>query len=896
MRWITILDRRCRALLRRGVAERGLEAELSFHRERQIAANLAEGMPLAEARRQAALDFGGVEGFTEAAREARGLAWVHDLVPDLRFGLRLLRRSPGFSAFAVLTLALGIGINVALFTVLCAAALRPLPVPKAERLVTVAQHLASTPGADFSRNVHDDPTFVSWLEYRRYAAENRSLGGLAAYSPFVDTTLDNRAPILGTMTSCNYFAVLGIRPALGRFFAPDECATAGAGAVAVLSDAVWRREFAGERGVLGRTIVLNRTPFTVIGVAPPGFAGTVPVASGFWAPLTMQRAFSPNFNFIGDPNQSWLALLGRLKPGVSMARAAADLNVVAARMNALQPGRRTSVALAGATYLAMPSLRSAVSSASVLILAAVALVLLLACANLAGFLLARAEGRRKEVAVRLALGARRGRLIRQLLTESVLIAALGGFAGALAASFATPALFHLAMSHLPIAPEFHFTLRLAPDWRTWLYAFAIALLTAIAFGLAPALRATRTELTEAMKSGAAPGQTAALRAKPGAGRWQRRLVGAQVAACMILLLAAGLLLRGLGRVLRADPGFQLANVAAVKYDLAGAGYTPARAQAFQQQLASRVAALPGVSAVAQATLLPLGGSHDLTGVRTATGAPSHPVEYNSVSPSFFPLLGIAIQHGRNFTTVEAESGAHVLILARSTAQRIWPGQDAVGKTLDGWGAEWRVVGIAADAQVAGLGSTTSYIYRPAGPDPAADLKMLVRSRGASATLPQEVAATARALDPSLPLTAAPLAANLAATEALAKVVSALAAVLGGLALLLAVIGIYGMVAYAASLRGREIGIRMALGAGRGEVLALVVRQALAPVLWGAALGMAGFAAVALALTGVLYGVSPWDPVAFTAMPLLLLSVALLASYLPARRALAGDPVAVLRCD
>ncbi|MGH9480840.1 MAG: ABC transporter permease, partial [Terriglobales bacterium] len=673
MRWITIVRRRFRSLLRRGAAERELEAELNLHLERLIAANLADGLTPGEARRQALVSFGGIEPLKEASRDVRQTGRVFDCMRDLRHGLRLLRKSPGFTAFAVLTLALGIGANIAVFTVINAAMLRPLPVPGADALVTVSQHIRGT----ISRDVHDDATFVSYSEYRQYAKDNRVFSGLAAYLPFVDTTLGSteHRPVLGALTSCNYFDVLELHPARGRFFRGADCGAAGTGAVVVLSDALWRQAFDRDPQMVGKSIVLNRTRFTVIGVAAPGFAGTQPVASAFWAPVTMAHAFHPEFDYLGDNNMSWLALIGRLKPGLTRGQAGANLNVIATRFNALQAGRITTVSLGYATLASTTAMGEVMAIIGGIILAAVGLVLLMACANLAGFILARGESRRKEIAVRLALGAGRGRIIRQLFAESLLLAIFGGAAGGLAAAWSTDSLFRLALARLPIAPEFTSSLRLTPDLRTLLFAFGMALVTACAFGLAPALQASRAELATAMKEGS--GQVHSAGAS--AGRRQRWLVGAQVAVCMILLLAAGLLLHALVNALHPRLGFETANIEAVALDLADAGYDQARGMAFDRQLQDRVAALPGVEGVAEATLIPLSGSDDETGLSLPGGGPALQVHFNSATPNFFPLLGIAILRGRNFTPVEAQTGAHVLIVSRETARRLWPNQDPIGK-------------------------------------------------------------------------------------------------------------------------------------------------------------------------------------------------------------------------
>jgi macrolide transport system ATP-binding/permease protein len=813
----------------------------------------------------------------------------------------MLRKSPGFTVIAVLTLALGIGANMAIFAILNSAALRLLPVPHANQLVTVGQNIRSANGAPVHRNVHDDDSFVSHSEYRAYAKENRVFSGLLAYSAFTETTLvqDKPAPIMGTLTSCNYFDVLEIRPERGRFFVDSDCAAPGESAVVVLSDAEWRSTFAGDPAIVGKTITLNRTSFRVVGIAPPGFDGTVAVGSAFWAPVTMVKAFRPYDDDYADDYLSWLAMIGRLKPGISNRQAAANLSVIASGMNSLQKGRITTVTLDRATLLSSPSMRSQLLTIVWLIMVAVGLVLLLACANIANLLLARAAGRRKEIAVRLTVGASRGRLVRQLLTESLLLAFIGGIAGALASMWSVAAIVRLAMAHLPANPETALALHITSDFRTWLYAFALCLITACFFGLAPALRASRVDLTLAMKEDAAHSQTGTI----SAGRLRNFLVSLQVAACMLLLLASGLLLHGLYRAQTANPGFQMKNIEAVAFDLSGAGYTLQRAAVFQQQLQDHLAGLPGVDAVVQAICIPLGNMHWGTGFSALDRSKDYQVEYNRVSANFFHVLGIRVLQGRTFTNAEEHSGAHAVILSQSTARRLFPTQNPLGQALRGGDpysgklVQWQVVGVVADAQVANLGDPRKlYVYETAGPAQQADLRVMVHTAEANPVIGKQIDSIVGGMDPDLGVTIGPLSDVLEFWREPARVVSALSAILGILALLLASIGIYGMVSYSVSRRVREIGIRLALGADNRDVMWLVVMQAMFPVLTGVIIGMALCAAVSRIFSAILFGVSPLDPGSFISMPLFLILVALLASYVPARRAMRVDPMVALRYE
>ncbi|HKF51701.1 MAG TPA: ABC transporter permease [Candidatus Acidoferrales bacterium] len=903
MRWLTKLSLRLRSLFHRRAADGELDSELHFHLEHQIAAHVSEGMSPADARQTALRELGGIEQLKEECRDMRKTNYIHDFAQDLRYGLRMLRKSPGFTAIAILTLALGIGANTAIFTILDSAALRLLPVPHADQLVTVGQNIRSAKGTPINRNVHDDDSFVSYSEYRAYAKQNRVFSGLLAYSAFTETTLvrDKPVPIMGTLTSCNYFDVLKVQPERGRFFVDSDCAAPGESAVVVLNDSAWRSTFASDPAIIGKTITLNRTPFRVIGVAPPGFDGTVPVGSAFWAPVTMVKAFRPASEYLGDDYLSWLAMIGRLKPGISSRQAAANLSVIASGMNSLQKGRITTLTLGRATLLSMPSMRNILLLIGTLIIVAVGLVLLLACVNIANLLLARAAGRRKEIAVRLTVGASRGRLIRQLLTESLLLAFIGGGVGAFASMWSVAKLFHFAMAHMPIGPEIAFTFHITSDFRTWFYAFALSVITACFFGLAPALRSSRLDLTLAMKEDGAHSQAGTF----SAGRLRNFLVGLQVAGCMLLLLASALLLHGLYRAQTVNPGFQMNNIEGAAFDLSAAGYTPQRAAIFQQQLQTRLAALPGVDEVVQAVCIPLGNMHDVTNFSTPDGGRDYNVEWNNVSANFFHVLGIPVIQGRTFTDAEEHSGTHVIILSESTARRFFPSQNPLSQVLRGYDeaakklVQWQVVGVVADAQVADLGDSRKlYIYEAAGPAQQATLNVMVHSAVSNPAIGKQMNSIFGALDPDLNVTIDPFSVVLEFWRAPARVVSGLSVILGILALLLASIGIYGMVSYGVSCRVREIGIRMALGADTRDVMWLVVRRAMFPVIIGIVIGAVCSAGVSpiLAAGQALFGASPWDPVSFICTPLFLFLVALLASYIPARRAMRVDPMVALRYE
>jgi predicted permease len=887
-------------LFRKKEIEQQLDEELAAYLEIAVEKKMQSGMSRAEALRAARAEMGSMTAVKEQVHRAGWESAIEDFGRDLRFGVRMLRSNPGVTLVAVLTLALGIGMNTGIFTILNGTALRLLPVPHAQDLFMVSQDFSKSRGP-IRRDVHNDASFFSYSEYREYREHNQVFTGLLAYAPFdfVTASLGGERPqqLLGTLVSCNYFTVLEATPQLGPGFNDSDCAAAGSSPVVVLSNELWRAGFAADPSIVGKSVRLNRTPFIVAGIAPAGFSGTEAVKSQFWAPLTMQSALVRDRDYLHDDKLSWLGLIGRIKPDVSPSQARADLAVIASRIDLLQPGKVTTIELGKATLLAAHEERSFFLGAGAVLLLAEGLVLLIACANVANLLLARATARRKEIAVRRALGATRWRLIRQLLTESLLLALCAGGLGLVVAVWSSASLLMFLLSHLPAGTP-QFALNPSPDLNVLFYTLALTLVTGFAFGLAPALNATRADLTLAMKEGNAETHVGSGRS----GRLRGTLVATQVAVCMVLLLAAGLSLQRLRRTYTIDPGFSMKNTAVISFDLVGAGYTEERAVAFQQQLADRIREIPGVDIVAQAGVSPLSDDTQAMNYSIPGKKGDYDIEYNNVSPEYFPLLGVPIVRGRNFTDAENRAGSAVVILTESTARHLWPGEDPLGKALrqgGGPGATdpgMQVVGIAKDTQVSRPGETAPlYLYLPAGPKQ--QIKSLLMAHGVAdyAEVSKRIKMAAQASDPELAVRVAKLEDNMELWRSLAGIVSTLSTMLGGLALLLASIGVYGMVSYAVSRRVREIGIRIALGAGVGNIMSLIVRQGMRPVIVGAGIGIACCAAVSSLMSDLLYGVSPWDPAAFLFVPGLLFGVALAACWFPARKASRVDPVESLRC-
>jgi predicted permease len=873
-------------------SKRGKELDKEIQHHLQMAASEREerGVSALEARSGARREFGNVGLVKQVTRDTWGWRWLEDLYEDARYGVRMLRQNPAFAIVAVLAIALGVGINVGIFSVLNGFALRLLPIPRAEQVVSVNQVLHGR----FSRNVHGEGGLVSYPEYLDYRDHNHVFSELAGYYPFVEATLagSKTEQLLGALTSCNFFEVLNERPAQGRGFTDSDCAAPSVNPVVVISDDLWRRSFAGNHALVGKTVVLNQNSFTVIGIAPPHFTGTDVIPTAFWAPITMQRALDSGRDYLGDNNLSWLAMLGRLQPGVTMAQVRADLSVIAGRIDQLYPGRTTSLLISTATFFGRPAEREILVPVASVILTAFGLVLLIACANVSNLLLARASVRHKEIALRLSIGASRWRLVRQLLTESLLLSLAGGGLGSLLAFWSFTSITHFVTSHLPHEVS-TLAVNVAPDFHVLAYALALTLTTGIGFGLIPALKSSRLDLNTALKEdGTQSG------AGKKSGRFLRNaLVGAQVAVCMVLLLAAGLLLRGLYYAQTVDPGFDTKNVASAFFNLRSQGYDENRAVSFVRNLREQLGGRPGVNEIAEAECAPL--SHEFSADHFSVPGREGKVdiEYNHVSPDYFSVVGIPIVRGRGFGPNDWRDASGVIV-TESTARRLWPGEDPLGKTLrEDTGREYAVIGVAKDAQVSHLGERdTTYLYFPAGPQDELRTYVLVNFAGGYSPTAKGIREAVQSLDANMPVDVVKLEDYLEVWRAPSRIASVLSGALGGLALLLASIGVYGMVSYTVSRSVREIGIRMALGADGTEVMRLVLRQAMKPVVIGGLIGAAGCAAVSWVLSSMLFGLNARDPIAFLSVPFFLIVVALIASYIPARRATRVDPVVALRYE
>ena len=806
------------------------------------------------------------------------------MMRDVRYALRVLVKNPGFTTAAVLTLALGIGANAAIFSIFDAMALRAVQLPGATKTLKMYQDMRG----DFRRDVIGGPSLFSYPEYADYRDYNHVFTELAGFAPEFRGLVDaDVRPVAGQLASCNYFAVVGVVPVIGRGFLPNECTATDAGPVVVLSDAFWRSHFAGDPTVVGRTMKLNRVPLTIIGVTPAGFTGTEIMSASYWVPLSMQWSLFGRTDkepYQARDDLSWLTLLGRLKAGISETQARADLSVIAARRDVVAKNRVTTLQLSEPNMFARRDMRQIIMKIGSVFLVAVGLVLLIACANIANLFLARATSRQREIAIRLAIGASRGQLVRQLLVESLLIAVAGGVLGTAVSFSSARALVAVLLRTPDIDP---LAIHVVPDARVFAYALLLVVIAACAFGLVPALHATRPDLNSALKEGTDGSESRS--------RLRNTFVGVQVAVSMVLLVTAGLLLRGLSHARSVDPGFALDNTTMMTVDLHAEGYGQERAIAYHRALGGWLRTVPGAVAYSEAATAPLAGRHYFGGFRVAGSARHHQMQYNLVSPGFFASVAIPIVRGRDFGV--AEANGQYAIVSEAAARQLWPGRDPVGQVLQGE-HDYTVIGVARDAQIAELGQTHGpYLYLSANDKDALEVgTVIVRSTAPPATVAEALRAGALAQDRDLHLRIAPLRDNIRSYIETSRFLTSISGTLAAFALLLASIGIYGTVAFTVARRTREIGIRMALGAAASDVIVAVTRDAMRTIAIGGAIGLILCALVTRVLERVLFGVSTLDAAAFLVVPVALFGVALVATYLPARKAARVDPLVALRAE
>src|SRR6266540_2358828 len=805
------------------------------------------------------------------------------LIHDLRHALRIARLHPGVSALVVATMALGIGLNCAVFSLVDALLLRPPPVAAPERLVHV---YSSVPGGFVS---HEPMAFP---DYETLRDRTRSFVGLAAYAwyPLAIERGDGSERVMAEIVTGNYFAVLGVVPALGRVFGEVEDRPGAPNAVAVLSDEGWRRHFAGVPEVVGHELRLNGRAFTVVGVGPAGFRSLIPgFAPDLWLPIHAGAALpadvtinfgspTPGLERIVDRGQRWVWVTGRLRPDESAEQAGAEVGVLAAQLGRDFPAtnaRRVFTAVAAQDVRLSPVVDRTLWAGSLLLMGVFALGLLLASVNIASLFLARALGRRRETATRLALGAGRGRLVRQLFLEGLLLALAGGSLGLLIASVSNDWLSRVALPP-------------AVDARVVGFALAGAVLTAVVFALFPALEATRSNLAEMLReTGASAGSSRRLRAT---------LVALQVAVSLVLLAATGIALRSLLHAARVDPGFdpERAAVITLSPDLLGYGWDDS--ERLFARFRDRVSELPGVRSVAFASHLPLTAAINFGNVAAAgrdAQTPETLVDFASVGPGYFETMGIPLVAGRPFAETDGPTAPRVAIVNETLARRLWSGSPALGRRLHD-GAE--VIGVARDGKYRTLGERPRpFLYNSLGQDPRRTRTLVVRTTGDPRPLQPAMRRVVQELDPRLPVGGPrTLAETVGDALFVPRIAAALLGFFGVLGLALAGVGVFGVVAYLARARTRAIGLRLALGASPGAILRWLLRRGLAPVAAGLAAGVAAAASAAWALSGVFTGVWPIDMRALLVAASLLALVALVAALVPARLAAKLDPASALR--
>ena len=857
-----------------------VDAELEFHLAERTRELMVRGLRTGEARREAEREFGDVaaaraslseQGARHARRERRALG-LDELRQDVRFGWRALVQRPGFTAVAVLTLALGIGANATMFGLVDGVLVRPLPFAAPERLVAVWPERA-----------------FSAAEYEAIATRNRSFAQVAAAfeGPGFALAGDGEPErVGGARVTANLFATLGVSAAVGRTLAAGE-SRPGQGRVVVIGEALWRRRWGGDPAIVGRAILVDGESHTVVGVMPAGFAYPSSAVQ-LWLPTTIDASnVATHWGFVGN------RLVARLAPGVGPAQAHDDVLRIARQLrteNPLwtpqEPGYYEGAEIVGLRERLVGDVRLTL----LVLLGAVAMVLLIACANVANLLLARGVARQRELAVRTALGAGRGRLVRQLLTESLLLAALGGVAGVALAWGGLRAMVALLPAAMPRLGE------VALDGRVLLFALAATVGTGLVFGLVPALRVSRANASLMLGQRAYGGARRRLSAA---------LVVSEMALAVVLVTGAGLLLRSFWLLTRVDPGFRTGQVTTALVSPPQAPFAePARRRALYDAVLANARAIPGATAVAATSQLPFDQESEPTALmirgvtRNRNELPTF--DQRRVTPGYFQALGIRLLRGRAFTAADDETAPLVALVDEAAARQFWPGGDPVGATVGWWWSErWlQVVGVVSTTKNNSLATDgRPTLYVPFAQDPAASMRVVVRSTADPALVARELRRAVGAVDAGVPVSQLrTMDELLGASVARPRLTSLLIGGFAAVALLLGAIGLYGVIAYQVSQRTQEIGVRVALGARAGDVLALVFRQGLALALAGAALGLLASAALTRVLEHLLYGVSARDPLTYAVVPLLLVAVAALACLVPARRAMRVDPMTALRSE
>ncbi len=816
---------------------------------------------------------------------------MESVFKDIRFAIRGLLKRPAFTVIAVITLALGIGANTAIFSLVNRVLLRQLPVPNPGQIVSVALRGKSDPILAFS-----------YPNYKDFRDRNQVLSGLLAYR-FVPISLSregNNERVWGYEVSANYFDMLSVQAFKGRTFLPEEDRTRLSSPVAVISHGAWQRRFGADPNVVGKEVLLNNHSFKIVGIAPEGFKGTELVYTPeLWVPISMLEWIEPGAQWLDNRQVANLLAIGRLKRDVAMSQAEASLNLLAQQLAKEYPDTNEgqSVTLTPPGFI-IPDLRASVVTFTWILMGAVAVVLLITCINLAGLLLARATDRRKEIAIRLALGANRRRLIRQLLTENVLLSIVGGIIG----FWLALSIINLLLAFRPPI-DFPLAVEIGVDWRVLLFTLAVSLGTSAIFGLAPALQATRPALTSALKDTTA-------QAGHSRSRLRSTLVVAQLALSLMILIAAGLVARALQQLRIMNPGFEAQNALTLSFDVGLQGYDQNKGQEFYRQVVERVESLPGVKSATLTSSTPLSLNYSSNNIyvegQPAERGSNLPVAMTaSIGPRYFETMGTPILQGREFSDRDKKDSELVVVVNETFVRRIIPdaksSADALERRVSFNGTKGpfvRIIGIAKDGKYFNIAEEPrSFIWGPLSQNYQSSANLIIRTQGNPEAAIAVTRNAIRGLDPNLPLfDVKSLTEHMRFALFPARVAATVLGGFGLVALTLAAIGIYGVTSYAVSQRTREIGIRIALGAQLSDVLRMILSNGVKLTAIGVALGLAGAFLLTRALTSLLSGVSATDPATFIVVSLLMVAVALVASYLPARRATKVDPLVALRYE
>jgi len=799
---------------------------------------------------------------------------VETLLQDLRYSCRLMLKKPGFTLVVVIALSLGIGANTAIFSVVNAVLLRPLPYRKPDRLVRVWEkdERSSQPGSDQSSV--SPANFIDWRNQSQTLAEMAAFGvGSVALAG-----RDEPEQVSASNASATLFPLLGVEPMLGRIFIPEE-EQPGHNTVVLIGHSLWQRRFGSDANLVGQTLMLDNRTFTVVGIMPPGFE--FPKDTELWTPLAF------NAGQEATRGAHFLEVIARIKPSVMLPQVRAEMDTIARQLQLQYPATNTGF---GVTVIKLLDQEVGnIRPALFVLLGAVGFVLLIACANVANLLLARATTRQHEIAVRLALGANRLRIIRQLLTESVLLAVLGGSLGLLLSMWGTSALLKLGPSNIPRLNE----VRL--DARMLAFTLAISVLTGVIFGLVPAFQSSKPDVNEALKEGGRK-STGGIKQN----RMRRLLIVSEIALAMVVLVGAGLMIKGFLRLLEVDSGLNPKNVLAMKVKL-HSGYDPQRTRAFYRQLIERIEAIPGVEVAGATTMLPLAGDNRIYGFRKEGESPETLAEkanFRAVTTNYFHAIGISLVRGREFTETDTDGKPLALMINESMARRFWPDEDPLGKrvTIRNGPLPHEIVGVVKDVKHFGLDKTTEpEMYVPHAQFPAGAMAVVVHTTTDPLRLVSAIQNQVPALDKNQPITSIKTMEQIIADSlSPQRFTMLLLSFFAGIALILVVVGIYGVMACTVSQRTREIGIRMSLGAQASDVFRMIMRQALVLTLIGIGLGLAAALAVTRVMSSLLYGVNANDATTFIGISLILVMVALAASYLPARNGAKVDPMVAMR--